>query len=200
MTPPFFLYRSYIRKALVNSGGARSDNSSRLTPSSTREDGKEGRVTRKAQQSRSEQPATPSSGPVAPRGELIRRDTEEAPEPPERRRTGGYVADAKTSSHGHVRVASCQERRRGRPQETPSHLKASLSPRQRGQMVAPGKALGPRRRRFRIHLFLLFRVCVRAAEKSRRGADGPNEPPRFEEKHVYVAAPRRRSKITRRNL
>lgn len=107
------------QEAIGELGGALSDNSSRLTPSSTREDGKEGRVTRKAQQSRSEQPATPSSGSVAPRGELIRRDTEEALEPPERRRTGGYVADAKTSSHGHVRVASCQEPRRGRPQETP---------------------------------------------------------------------------------
>lgn len=180
----------------MNSGG-RSDNPSRLTPSSTREDGKEGRVTRKAQQSRSEQPATPSSGSVAPRGELIRRDTEEAPEPPESRRTGGYVADAKTSSHGHVRVASRQERRRGRPQETPP---TSRPPCHRGngdRWWHPERRSGHRGAASGSTFSSLSRF---ESKKSRRGADGPNEPLRVEEKHVYVAAPRRRSKITRRNL
>lgn len=42
-------------------------------------------MTRKAQQSCREQPATPSSGSVTPRGEVIHRDTKEKLEPAERR-------------------------------------------------------------------------------------------------------------------
>lgn len=110
-------------------------------------------MTRKAQQSRREQPATPSSGPVTPRGELIHHDNKEKPDPTERRQredtwqTQRHPA-TDTSASPFVRTGGEEDHRR--------HLQPQglLSTQQQGQMVASGKApCSGQNGGFRIKLF-----------------------------------------------
>lgn len=158
------------------------------TPSSAREDGKEGRVRRKAQPSRREQPATPSSGSVTPRGELIRHDKREKLDPAERRQredtwqTQRHPA-TDTSPSPSVRSGGEEDHRRHlQPQGLPSTQQQGS-----GNAARSGQNAG-----FRIRL-LPPCLCPSGGKEQER-ADGGARPSGSRKTCL------RRSKITRRNL
>lgn len=134
-------------------------------------------MTRKAQQSRREQPATPSSGSVTPRGELIHRDNKERPEPQKggNRRIRGRRKDIQPRTRPRHLLSGAAERKSTGDTCDP---KASLSTQQRGQMVAPGKAprWGPKATASR-STFFPPRLRL-SGGKEQESADGWDEPSR----------------------